>query len=65
MHEKVTNEEEKVLLRKFVNRALNEPRLTSWEREFLTSIGKQIIVRDLSEKQINAINKIKQKYDKK
>ncbi len=65
MLENVTKEEEKVLVQKVVHDLLNDPRPNAWEKEFLTSINDQLLVRDLSEKQLSVLNKIKQKCSQK
>lgn len=62
MLENVTKEEEKILLQKLVRGMMNDPRPNAWEREFLVSIYDQLLARDLSEKQMNVLNTIKQKY---
>ena len=62
---KFKKEEEKVLNQKLVNNLLNDRRLNAWEKEFLASIKDQILVRDLSEKQLSVLNKVKQKYSNK
>lgn len=61
MLENVTKEEEKVLIQKVVYDLLNDPRPNAWEKEFLASINDQLLVRDLSEKQLSVLDKIKQK----
>lgn len=53
MLENVTKEEEKVLLQKLVSDLVNDPAPNSWEKEFLANINDQLLVRDLSEKQLN------------
>ncbi len=55
-------EEEKVLIQKAVHNLMNDSGLNAWEKEFLASINDQLHSRDLSEKQIHVLNKIKQKY---
>ena len=65
MLENVTKEEEKVLIQKVVYDLLNDPRPNVWEKEFLASINDQLLVRDLSEKQLSVLNKIRQKCAKK
>ena len=65
MQKTVPKKEEKVLLQKFINRALHDQRLTPWERDFLKSIEKQILNRDLTERQLAVLNRIKQKYSQK
>ena len=64
MIDNINREEEKVLLQKVVYGMLNDPRLNVWEREFLASISDQLLARDLSEKQLGVLNKIRQKYRK-
>lgn len=61
MIDNVSKEEEKVLLQKGVHNLLNDPRPNAWEKEFLVSINDQLLVRDLSEKQLSILNKIRQK----
>ena len=62
MSKEMKKEEEMVLQQNFVKRMINDPRLNSWERGFLISIEKQIPNRDLTEKQLNILNKMKEKY---
>ncbi len=57
-------EEEKVLLQKTVRSLLNDSRLNEWEKDFLASISSQLRARDMSDKQLNVLNRIKQKYAK-
>jgi len=57
----IKKEEEKVLLQNLINRLLKDTRTNAWVKDFLASIGDHIRVRDLSEKQMNILNKIKQK----
>ncbi|MDI6721228.1 MAG: hypothetical protein QMD85_02465 [Candidatus Aenigmarchaeota archaeon] len=57
----MTKEEEKVLLQSLVNDLINDSRLNEWEREFLASVNKQLVYKDLSERQLTTLNKIKQK----
>ncbi len=52
---KLKKEEEKVLLQKLVRNMLKDPRLNTWEKEFLTSINDQMLDRDLSEKQMSIL----------
>ncbi|MDI6722407.1 MAG: hypothetical protein QMD97_02515 [Candidatus Aenigmarchaeota archaeon] len=61
MLDNVTKEEEKVLLQSLVNDLINDSRLNEWEREFLASVNKQLVYKDLSERQLTTLNKIKQK----
>ncbi len=61
----LTKEEEKVLIQKLIKKLLNNPGLSPWEKEFLASINDQILFRDLSEKQLNVLNKLKRKYNQK
>lgn len=58
----ITKEEGKVLIQKVVHGLLNDTRPNTWEKEFLSNINDQLPVRDLSEKQLSVLNKIKQKY---
>ena len=60
MIDNVSKEEKKVLLQKVVRDLLNDPRPNAWEKEFLASINDQLLARDLSEKQLSILNKIKQ-----
>ncbi len=62
MLDNVTKDEEKVLIQKLVHDLLNDQRTNAWEKEFLVSINDQLLVRDLSEKQLSVLNKIKKKY---
>ena len=62
MIDNVSKEEEKVLLQKVVHNLLSDPRPNAWEKEFLASISDHLLTRDLSEKQLNVLNKIKHKY---
>lgn len=62
MLDNITKEERKVLLQKLINDLANRPDLTSWEKDFLASIKKHLVFRDLSDKQLNVINKLKKKY---
>ncbi len=59
---KLSREENKVLAQKLVRHLLKDARLNAWEKEFLSSISSQLLVKDLSEKQLNVLEKIKQKY---
>ncbi len=61
MIDNVSKEEEKVLLQKVVHNLLNDPRTNAWEKEFLASVNDRLLVRDLSEKQLSILNKIRQK----
>lgn len=61
----ISREEEKVLLQKRVRNLLNDPRLNAWEKNFLASINDQLLVRDLSEKQLGILNKIRQRCNQK
>jgi len=61
MIDNVSKEEKKVLLQKAVHNLLNDPRLNSWEKDFLVSINNQLLIRDLSEKQLSILNKIREK----
>ena len=65
MIEKMKKEEYAVLIRKLANNLINEPRLNPWEKEFVANITQQIVSKDLTEKQLNVLNKIKQKYARK
>ncbi len=65
MIDRFSKEEEKVLLRKSVRALMSNPLLNAWEKDFLASIDAQLLSRDLSEKQLNALNKIKKKYSQK
>ena len=58
----ITEEEGKILIQKVVHDLLNDTRPNTWEKEFLYSINNQLPVRDLSEKQLSVLTKIKQKY---
>ncbi|MDI6721192.1 MAG: hypothetical protein QMD85_02285, partial [Candidatus Aenigmarchaeota archaeon] len=51
----------KILLKKLVNDLMNDTRTNEWEREFLASISGQILDRDLSERQMAVLDKIKKK----
>lgn len=57
----VSKEEQNVLLQKAVRGLLNDPRPDAWEKEFLASISGQLLVRELSEKQLAILNRIRQK----
>lgn len=57
-------EEENVLMQKLIRNLLNDSRTNSWEKDFLASVSSQLIGRGLSQKQINILNKIKQKCSK-
>jgi archaellum biogenesis protein FlaJ (TadC family) len=59
----ITKEEKNVLLKNLISRLANMDNLTEWEKSFLESVKKQLSFRDLSEKQINVLNKIKKKYN--
>ena len=64
MTRELKKEEEKVLAKKHINNLINDPRLNQWEKDFLFSIKQKIITRDLTEKQMSILNKIRQKYVK-
>ena len=57
-----TKDEEKVLLLGIINKLVADQRVTVWEREFLESISKQMTSKDLTEKQMIVLSKIRQKY---
>ncbi len=65
MIDNVTKEEEKVLIKKHVHNLMKDPRPNAWEKEFLGNINDQLLVRDLSKKQMNILSIIKQKCAKK
>ncbi len=55
-------DEERVLLQNFIRRAIDDPRTTPWEKEFLVSINSNIAGgRELTDKQSTVLAKIKQK----
>ena len=55
-------DEERVLLQRFIRRAIDDPRTTPWEKEFLVSINSNIAGgRELTDKQKAILDKIKQK----
>ncbi len=62
MTEKMKKEEEAVLIQKLVNNLINDSRLKPWEKEFLASIKQQTKSKDLTEKQLSVLNKMKQRY---
>jgi len=64
MIENITKDEKKVLLLNLISKLTNVPELTTWEKDFLESVKKQLSFRDLSDKQLNVINKMKEKYNK-
>lgn len=64
MEVKIKKEEEKVLMQKLVKNLIHDSRLNLWEKEFIESINQQITSKDLTEKQLNILNKIRQKYAK-
>lgn len=63
MLESITQDEQKVLLQNLIAELAANPKTNSWEKEFLASVSQQLIYRDLSEKQIAVINKMKQKCE--
>ncbi|MBS3053674.1 MAG: hypothetical protein J4469_04170 [Candidatus Aenigmarchaeota archaeon] len=62
MIDNVSKEEQKVLYQKVIRGLLKDRRLSTWEKEFLASINDQILLRDLSKKQLDTLNKIRQRY---
>ncbi|MBI2232962.1 MAG: hypothetical protein HYU56_03500 [Candidatus Aenigmarchaeota archaeon] len=62
MIDNVSKEEQKVLYQKVIRGLLKDRRLSTWEKEFLASINDQLLVRDLSKKQLSILNKIRQRY---
>lgn len=61
MIDNVSKEEQKVLYQKTIRDLLNKKRLNEWEKNFLLSINDQLLVRDLSDKQLKTLNKIRHK----
>jgi len=63
--ENIKTEEKKILTLNIIDKMLATDKINSWEREFLESIRRQLNYRDdLSEKQRNALEKIKNKAEK-
>jgi hypothetical protein len=65
MMDKMKKEEEAVLNQKHIERLLLKPEINQWEREFLESVKQQVAYRNLTDKQLNALDKIRQKYARK
>jgi hypothetical protein len=63
MIENINKEEKRVLLQKSIRGLLSDSRLNDWEKEFLSSISKQLAIRSLSEKQLHILNKIRRKCE--
>lgn len=61
MIDNITKDERKVLLQKTIMKLMNDPRVNSWEKEFLSSIHEKILTTDLTEKQTNVLNRIRRK----
>lgn len=63
MLENLSKEEKKVILKKLVNELINK-NLTQWENDFLNSVKRQIKKKELTEKQIKVLEKLRKKYVK-
>ena len=63
--ENIKPEEKKILRINLIDRILETNKINAWEREFLESIKRQLNYRDdLSEKQTNILERIKNKTEK-